>query len=176
MPHIHTNDGEHDHTVSAFIINTRENTLLLHQHKIMKMWLQPGGHIELNEHPWQAIEHELLEETGYVLNQLNVLQQPMLLPLALAGTVHPLPISHRTHSFPNLNHKHTDAAYAFTTVQAPAHSIGVGESDSLTWFNAEELEELVDEIEIPADTKTIGLKLLASYPSLVSLPADSFHT
>jgi len=53
MSHIHTNPGEHDQTVSAFIIrtDTAEPELLLHVHKKLGVLLQPGGHIELNETP-----------------------------------------------------------------------------------------------------------------------------
>lgn len=76
MAHIHTNPGEHDLTASAFIVRDdfEEPRLLLHMHKKLHILLQPGGHVELNENPWQAIEHELREETGYTFDELEVLQ------------------------------------------------------------------------------------------------------
>ncbi len=33
--------------------------------------MQVGGHIELDETPWQAVEHELREESGYTLAELS---------------------------------------------------------------------------------------------------------
>ena len=65
MPHIHTKPGQHDHTVSAFIVRLdgKQPRILLHRHKKSGVYMQFGGHIELHENPWQAISHELLEES-----------------------------------------------------------------------------------------------------------------
>jgi len=49
-------------TVSAFV-STPTHTLL-HFHAKNQMWLPPGGHIEPNEDPTQAVHREVLEETG----------------------------------------------------------------------------------------------------------------
>ncbi|HBJ30605.1 MAG TPA: hypothetical protein DDY93_04455 [Dehalococcoidia bacterium] len=38
--------------------------MALHWHKKVKAWLPPGGHIETNEDPVQAVLREVLEETG----------------------------------------------------------------------------------------------------------------
>jgi 8-oxo-dGTP diphosphatase len=173
MPHIHTEPHEHDHTVSAFIINTVDNTLLLHQHKVMKIWLQPGGHIELKENPWQAIQHELEEETGYTLDQLKVLQAYYPLP-GLVETIHPVPLVYRTHPFPGIDHYHTDAAYAFTTEQLPSKSIGEDESDTLTWFTFKELKKLNPGVDIAADARTVGLHLLKKRTKLHEIEPTSF--
>ena len=53
MPHIHTEPGQHDHTVGAFIICLGNNSpkILLHMHKKLNKLLPIGGHIELNEAP-----------------------------------------------------------------------------------------------------------------------------
>ena len=37
---------------------------LLHWHKIVRMWLPPGGHIDPNEDPVQGVIREIEEETG----------------------------------------------------------------------------------------------------------------
>ena len=58
MAHIHNEPGQHDLTVSAFIINVsdKENPkILLCRHKKLGKLLQPGGHVELDENPWQAV-------------------------------------------------------------------------------------------------------------------------
>lgn len=41
-----------------------EGKVLLVKHKKVKIWLNPGGHLELNELPHQAAEREFWEETG----------------------------------------------------------------------------------------------------------------
>lgn len=77
MAHIHTGLGQHDLTVSAFIVRGAPDgpRLLLHRHKKLALVLQPGGHVELAENPWAAIIREIAEETGYSATQLVVLQQ-----------------------------------------------------------------------------------------------------
>lgn len=74
MPHIHEGDGQHDLTAGAFIIrfDQDEPKGLLHFHRKLHKLLPIGGHVELNESPWQAIAHELDEESGYSMSQLMV--------------------------------------------------------------------------------------------------------
>lgn len=51
-----------DLVVAAFIIE-RNKVLLVH-HKKLGKWLPPGGHIEKNEIPEDAVKREIKEETG----------------------------------------------------------------------------------------------------------------
>ena len=76
MAHIHTEPGQHDHTVSVYLVLLDGKTpeILLHLHKKYRRLMQFGGHVELNEDPWQAIIHELEEETRYVISELKILQ------------------------------------------------------------------------------------------------------
>jgi 8-oxo-dGTP pyrophosphatase MutT (NUDIX family) len=50
-------------TGSAVVIGPRG--VLLHLHKRLGLWLQPGGHIDAGETPEQAALRETLEETGF---------------------------------------------------------------------------------------------------------------
>ena len=50
-------------TASALILN-KDSKILLHYHKKLGVWLYPGGHIEDNETPDEAIIREVKEETG----------------------------------------------------------------------------------------------------------------
>lgn len=85
MAHIHTEPGQHDHTASGFIVrtDTPEPTLILHRHKKTGKYMQFGGHIELDETPWQAVRHELMEESGYDLSDLQILQPMQRLHMPL---------------------------------------------------------------------------------------------
>jgi 8-oxo-dGTP diphosphatase len=53
------------HLVSYFIvIDPETNELLLVDHKKAELWLPPGGHVELNEHPKETVKREIKEELG----------------------------------------------------------------------------------------------------------------
>lgn len=178
MPHIHTQPGQHDMTTSAFIIRMIDEVphLLLHLHKKHGKLLQPGGHVELTETPWQAIAHELEEETGYSLGELDILQ-PKGMMTSLAGIVmHPVPSTLNTHLIDNQQepHYHTDMAFTFVAANAPARQPHEGESQDLRWLTLEEIDSL-DSSEIYPDTvelcrHAVGITL----QDWVSLPANSF--
>ena len=51
-------------TSSAVVLS--ERGVLLHRHKRLGLWLQPGGHIDAGEDPADAATREVLEETGLV--------------------------------------------------------------------------------------------------------------
>ncbi len=54
MSHIHTNTGEHDFCASGSIVrldSTDVPKILLHKHKKLGVFIQFGGHVELNENP-----------------------------------------------------------------------------------------------------------------------------
>lgn len=59
------------HLVSYFVvIDPTENKILLVDHIKAQRWLPPGGHVELNEHPKNTVERELIEELGMVADFL----------------------------------------------------------------------------------------------------------
>jgi 8-oxo-dGTP pyrophosphatase MutT (NUDIX family) len=51
------------HLTATAVILDRDRVLLL-WHRKLQMWLPPGGHIEPNEDPEQAVRREVLEEVG----------------------------------------------------------------------------------------------------------------
>ena len=50
-------------TATGFVING--DATLLHWHHRVQAWLPPGGHIEPDEDPVQAVLREVKEETGF---------------------------------------------------------------------------------------------------------------
>lgn len=50
--------------VTASAIVTGSRGTVLHRHKRLGLWLQPGGHIDRDETPWDAALRETREETG----------------------------------------------------------------------------------------------------------------
>jgi 8-oxo-dGTP pyrophosphatase MutT (NUDIX family) len=51
-------------TASAVVVGARG--VVLHRHKRLGLWLQPGGHIDPGETPEAAALREVEEETGFV--------------------------------------------------------------------------------------------------------------
>jgi 8-oxo-dGTP diphosphatase len=143
MPHIHTKSGQHDHTASAYIIrlDQPEPVLVLHRHKILGKYLQFGGHIELSENPWQTIAHELLEEGGYELKNLKILQPKNALKKLSVAVLHPQPVYNLTHQF-SKTHFHTDIGYALTATGPSSQLPGQGESTDIINVTKAELAAL----------------------------------
>jgi 8-oxo-dGTP diphosphatase len=158
MAHIHTKPGQHDFTASAFIIriDTLKPKVLLHMHKKLGVLLQPGGHIELNENPWQAVHHEIEEETGYHISQLKLLQPEIRIKeLNEPSLAHPQPILISTHYIDSQGeHRHIEITYAFVTDEDPLNKPAVGESTLLEWLELSAINKLEPKI-IRADTKQI---------------------
>ena len=152
MPHIHNEPGQHDITASAFIINVSDKgspKVLLHKHKITGKLMQPGGHIELDEDPWQAIIREIGEETGYDISQLKVLQSaPNIQKNPESNATYlPIPVVFNHHRFNDTDHFHDDLAFAFLTTELPNNEPNEGETREFRWVNLAELVAIpLDEI------------------------------
>ena len=178
MPHIHTQLDQHDFTASAMIIRMIDNEphALLILHKKYGKYLQPGGHVELHENPWQAIQHELFEETGYHANQLVIMQPPdAMLRIKKGGVLHPHPMTVATHPIPD-NHFHTDIMYLFFTEEDARDLPGDDESQDLIWVTNTQLQNMSDE-ESFADMREIfeyGFTTLLH--SWQSLPVSTFDS
>lgn len=162
MPHIHKDHGEHDLTASAFIIrdDLPEPRLMLHMHKLLGVLLQPGGHVELHENPWQAIEHEIREETGYTFEELEVLQPKDRIRSLTNADLHPTPLVVNTHNFDAEGlHRHIDMSFSFVAHGEPLLAPEEGESLDVRWLTSEQLAAL-DPSEIFENVREIGQYVL----------------
>jgi 8-oxo-dGTP pyrophosphatase MutT (NUDIX family) len=103
-------------TASALIVGPRG--IVLHRHKRLGIWVQPGGHIDAGELPWDAAAREATEETG--------------LPARLVGDGHAL--AHvDVHPGPR-GHTHLDLRYLLEADDAdPAPP--PGESQDVVWLD-----------------------------------------
>ena len=158
MAHIHTEPGQHDHTVSMYIVRTdgEEPRMMFHLHKKFNIYLQFGGHIELDENPMGAMTHELREEVGYDMSQMQILQPKGSLRKLEGAVIHPVAAVHNTHHIPG-DHYHTDLGYALTTDQDPAHSPDEGESNEVIFCTREEL------VALPAEKVIENSREIALY-------------
>lgn len=113
-------------TASGIVVGPRG--VILHKHRRLGRWLQPGGHLEAGEDPTEAVLRECLEETG-----LTVVH-PTGGPLLIHVDVHP-----SAH-----DHLHLDPRYlviAPDSEPAPPPE----ESQEVAWFSWEDATELADE-------------------------------
>jgi 8-oxo-dGTP pyrophosphatase MutT (NUDIX family) len=102
--------------------------VVLHRHKRMGIWLQPGGHLEPGETPWQAAWREAAEETGLTL------RHPAGGPRLVHVDVHAAP----------LGHVHLDLRYLLLAADAdPAPT--PGESQDVRWFTWPEALAIADD-------------------------------
>jgi 8-oxo-dGTP pyrophosphatase MutT (NUDIX family) len=67
-----------DFTVAVFVVC--EARVLLHWHRKLRMWLPPGGHIEVNELPDDAAIREVAEETGLAVTLIGARGLPTSAP------------------------------------------------------------------------------------------------
>ena len=52
------------HFTATGLVFSRQGQILLIHHKKLNVWLPPGGHVEKNERPDDAVLREIFEETG----------------------------------------------------------------------------------------------------------------
>lgn len=138
MPHIHK---LYDFTVSFAVIHD-EKILLVH-HKRLDRWMQPGGHIELDETPEDALWRELEEETGLTKNDVELLPTtPHMVEPSEGSKTLPLPFDINVHYY-DVVHQHIDLCYlikSHTTKvrleEQAAHDIG--------WYAIDEVKDLFE--------------------------------
>ena len=116
LPHPFSEDADPVHiTGSAIVVGSPG--VVLHFHKRLAIWLQPGGHIDPREAPWRAALRESREETGLPVDH------PPGGPQLVHVDVHPAA----------RGHTHLDLRYLLHSTDAePAPP--PGESQQVRWF------------------------------------------
>lgn len=162
-------------TVSAYIVRKSDNgewLCLVHMHRKIDILMQAGGHIELDQTPWQALAMELRDETGYDLADVRILQWS-LPPTIFHAVTHPQPLLMNTHTAGE-EHFHSDTCYAFVAEKLPSQTTGEGESDDLRWVSLKELQYLVAQGDALQDVGEIYKYLLDSRSSMIEMLATDF--
>jgi 8-oxo-dGTP pyrophosphatase MutT (NUDIX family) len=131
MPHIHE---KIDFAADVFIVNG--DAVLLRMHDKHKMWLSPGGHIELDEDPTQAAVREAKEEVGLDVTLVGEVaaneddgEKELLVPRFL-----------NRHKI-NDTHEHISFVYCGTS---DSRNVTQGEtevSENIKWFTRVELDD-----------------------------------
>jgi 8-oxo-dGTP pyrophosphatase MutT (NUDIX family) len=117
--------GSEHVTASAVVVGPRGT--VLHMHKRLHRWLQPGGHVNPGEGPWDAALRESLEETG--LEVVHPVGGPRLIHVDVHGAAK--------------GHTHLDLRYLLVGAdRAPAPP--AGESPLARWFGWQEATAVAD--------------------------------
>ena len=122
-------------TATAFVV--RDNATLLHWHRRLQQWMPPGGHIEPNEDPVEAVLREVHEETGLVAEIITAgaalpFDYPEQLPPPYTILIEEIP-------GPGEPHKHIDLIYFCRTVDGGAHE--TRDDPTLRWVDEAELRD-----------------------------------
>ncbi|MFP4636407.1 MAG: NUDIX hydrolase [Nitriliruptoraceae bacterium] len=109
------------HVTGSAIVLDADLRVLLHRHKRLARWLQPGGHLEPGEAPWDAAVRETHEETGVVV------RHPDDGPRLVHVDVHEGP----------RGHVHLDLRYLLRAESGASLSPAEGESRDVAWWPAQ---------------------------------------
>lgn len=174
MSHIHDKPGQVDFTVTIYVFRRHRDHIeaMLHMHKKHQRFLPVGGHIEVDETPWQAVAHELVEESGYELARTQVLQPVQRLRHMSRATLHPQPLALNTHAISE-DHFHSDIAYALYVEDEPTRPLADGESADIRWLSSKEIEQLND-TEIFANTREVCKYVMDNFDDWELIQSNDF--
>ncbi len=144
-----------DLVIGAFLIHN--NKVLLIHHKKLNSWLPPGGHIEKNETPDEAVGREFKEELGLeveILNRNDILHGGKIVK-QLA-----VPFYVNVHNVGD--HDHCCFFYLCVPKSQKRIMINKSELKDFNWFSPEELNQK----HIPVDVKNIAMKAFDLFNSL----------
>jgi 8-oxo-dGTP pyrophosphatase MutT (NUDIX family) len=116
------------HVTGSAIVCDGRGRVVLHRHKRLGIWLQPGGHVDPGESPAAGAARETLEETG--LRARHPDGDPQLLHV----DVHPGP----------RGHLHLDLRYLLLADPDAALTPATGESPDVAWFTVAQAQRLGD--------------------------------
>ncbi len=130
LDHPFSRDADPVHVTGSGMVVGRRGILLL-KHRRLGLWLQPGGHIDPGETPWNAARRETIEETGIAVDFAG--------PLTADGEPELLHVD--VHAG-GRGHTHLDLRYLFESDGDPDPP--PGESQEVHWFGWDEAVAIAD--------------------------------
>lgn len=115
------------HVTASGIVVDEHLRLLLHRHRRLGTWLQPGGHVDVGETLEDAVRREVREEAGLATTHTST-----------------VPCHVDVHEGPR-GHLHLDIRWLLTADGAATLRPGPGESPVIGWFSLGEAATIVDD-------------------------------
>ncbi|MCL2812617.1 MAG: NUDIX domain-containing protein [Clostridia bacterium] len=124
------------HFTATAVVHDPHGRVLLLLHKAFGRWMCPGGHMEPNEPPNEAVLREVLEETGLRVRFLSngeryEMQEPRLAVLPTPFCVVQYQVAPK--------HTHVDFVYRCIALEEDALCLNTEESHDLAWFEPQEI-------------------------------------
>lgn len=123
-------------TASGWIVNKSMTKTLLIFHPVLKIWIQPGGHVEMGERPEQASCREVLEETGIAIEQPES-------PVLFNVDVHPIPENPIKRE---PEHLHYDLCY-WLVAETEGVAPDLNEVEQARWFELDVIVNIPEKFE-----------------------------
>lgn len=158
MAHIH---DKIDFGADVFIVH--KSKVLLRIHDKYKMWLPPGGHIELDEDPCEAAVREAKEEVGLDITLRGEMPQFPSLPGGHRSILAPRFVGRH-----NIDENHEHVIFYYLATSETDHVVVGGDdrSEEWKWFTEDELgDPSYDLREDTAFYARAALRELGAIPS-----------
>lgn len=121
LPRPFDEDADPTHVTASAIVADGEGHVVLHRHRRLGLWLQPGGHLEPDEEPERAVLREILEETGLRAELWQDSPAPLHVDVHEGGR----------------GHLHLDVRYLVLAPAGTPLRPPVGESQEVEWLTWE---------------------------------------
>ncbi|HEV8574764.1 MAG TPA: NUDIX domain-containing protein [Dehalococcoidia bacterium] len=151
-------------TATGFVVDGSRT--LLHWHKRLQQWMPPGGHIEADEDPVQAVLREIEEETGLLAEVISLreaapFEYPQQLPPPYTILIEDIPGPGL--GPPEERHKHIDMIYFCRVSNGTARR--PVDDPTLRWVGEEELRDALPldvagcgiSVAVPEDVRELAL-------------------
>lgn len=126
---------------SGFVYAKKEQRFLVIFHKDLRMYLYPGGHVDMGDtNIFKAAKREVYEETGiYDLDEVYLSDK--MIPIDIDTQV--IPYNERL-KLPS--HLHFDFRYLFTVDRVQIIKMDLSESSEYKWISIDECREFFGEV------------------------------
>lgn len=151
-------------TASGWLLH--KGKILMIKHKMLKIWLSPGGHVDQHELPHHAAEREFIEETGVKVRAVSAFPLPNTTDDRAEDL--PLPFKYNLHWINKPGEKKARADgticeqhYVFGFFVVPENvkelelKFGDEGVDDIRWFGEDEVESMQTTPTIKEEMRTV---------------------
>jgi len=126
-------------TATGIVFNSAKQILMIYHNKL-QVWLPPGGHIEENELPDDAVIREIFEETGIKAEIISNKQELTINDDNCKGLKRPFTVLLENIEC-DWSHNHIDMIYICTAINEELN-IQKTEVSDIGWFSIGQIDEL----------------------------------